>query len=94
MPNKAESLFDPKLFLAKVGEGKTILNLEKNQAVFAQGDIADAVFYKREGLRFSLSPNRAKKPWSESRNPDSSLVKDASMAIRCGFRQRWRWKNA
>jgi CRP/FNR family transcriptional regulator, cyclic AMP receptor protein len=49
LSNKAKSLFDPKLFLAKVGEGKTILNLEKNQTVFAQGEIADAVFYIQKG---------------------------------------------
>src|SRR6201993_3903533 len=42
---KAKALFDPKLFLAKVGEGKAILKLDKNQVVFAQGDVADAVFY-------------------------------------------------
>lgn len=49
MADKARSLFDPKLFLAKVGEGKTILNLEKSQTVFAQGEIADAVFYIQKG---------------------------------------------
>ena len=29
--------FDPKKFLAKVGAGKTILELHKNQHVFQQG---------------------------------------------------------
>jgi CRP/FNR family transcriptional regulator, cyclic AMP receptor protein len=46
---KAKALFDPKLFLAKVGEGKTILKFDKNQVVFAQGDVADAVFYIQKG---------------------------------------------
>jgi CRP/FNR family transcriptional regulator, cyclic AMP receptor protein len=49
MPKAAKGLFDPKLFLAKVGEGKTILKLEKNQTVFAQGDVADTVFYIQKG---------------------------------------------
>src|SRR5438477_8033795 len=49
MPKIAKSLFDPKLFLAKVGEGKTILKFEKNQTVFAQGDVADTVFYIQKG---------------------------------------------
>jgi CRP/FNR family cyclic AMP-dependent transcriptional regulator len=49
MPKAAKALFDPKLFLAKVGEGKTILKLEKNQTVFAQGDVADTVFYIQKG---------------------------------------------
>jgi CRP/FNR family transcriptional regulator, cyclic AMP receptor protein len=44
-----KGLFDPKLFLAKVGEGKTILKFGKNQIVFAQGDAADTVFYIQKG---------------------------------------------
>src|ERR1700752_2618659 len=49
MPRAAKGLFDPKLFLAKVGEGKTILKFDKNQTVFAQGDVADTVFYIQQG---------------------------------------------
>jgi CRP/FNR family cyclic AMP-dependent transcriptional regulator len=41
--------FDPLEFLAKVGAGKTILELHKNQTVFAQGDVADTVFYVQKG---------------------------------------------
>jgi CRP-like cAMP-binding protein len=42
-------LFDPKKFLAKVGEGKTITNYHKDQVIFSQGDVADAVFYIQQG---------------------------------------------
>ena len=41
--------FDPKAFLAKVGAGKTILNIKRNQHVFEQGDVADTVFYIQKG---------------------------------------------
>src|SRR6476660_7975137 len=41
--------FDAKVFLAKVGAGKTILEFRKNQNVFEQGDIADTVFYIQKG---------------------------------------------
>ena len=41
--------FDPKTFLSKVGIGKTILKFEKNQHVFEQGEVADAVFYIQKG---------------------------------------------
>jgi CRP-like cAMP-binding protein len=41
--------FDPKAFLAKVGEGKTILEYSKDQIVFSQGDAADTVFYIQKG---------------------------------------------
>jgi len=46
---QANSEFDPKAFLAKVGDGKTILKLEKNHNVFEQGDVADTVFYIQKG---------------------------------------------
>jgi CRP/FNR family cyclic AMP-dependent transcriptional regulator len=49
MPKAAKNLFDPKQFLAEVGEGKTILKFDKNQIVFSQGDIADTVFYLQNG---------------------------------------------
>lgn len=49
MPNTAKDSFDPKDFLAKVGEGKAILKFDKNQIVFAQGDVADTVFYIQKG---------------------------------------------
>ena len=44
-----QAAFDPKAFLANVGEGKTILEFHKDQVVFAQGDAADAVFYIQKG---------------------------------------------
>jgi CRP/FNR family transcriptional regulator, cyclic AMP receptor protein len=41
--------FNPTAFLAKVGTGKTISRYHKDQIIFAQGDIADTVFYIQEG---------------------------------------------
>jgi CRP/FNR family cyclic AMP-dependent transcriptional regulator len=41
--------FDPKIFLAKVGEGKTIAKYRKDEIVFSQGQVADAVFYVQQG---------------------------------------------
>ena len=41
--------FDPKSFLAKVGEGRSIGEYRKDQIVFSQGDPADAVFYIQKG---------------------------------------------
>jgi CRP/FNR family transcriptional regulator, cyclic AMP receptor protein len=45
----ARKVFDPTLFLAIVGTGKTILKFRKNQHVFEQGDVADRVFYIQKG---------------------------------------------
>ena len=41
--------FDPKNFLAKVGDGKTIAKYQNDRVVFVQGDAADAVFYLQKG---------------------------------------------
>jgi CRP/FNR family transcriptional regulator, cyclic AMP receptor protein len=41
--------FDPQEFLAKVGAGKTISKYRKDQLVFAQGEVADTVFYVQKG---------------------------------------------
>ena len=49
MTPKSKPLFDPKLFLAKVGEGRTIAEYSKDQMVFSQGDPADTVFYIQKG---------------------------------------------
>jgi CRP/FNR family transcriptional regulator, cyclic AMP receptor protein len=41
--------FNPKSFLAMVGEGRSIDTFHKDQIVFSQGDPADAVFYIQKG---------------------------------------------
>jgi CRP/FNR family cyclic AMP-dependent transcriptional regulator len=49
MAKESKVSFDPKKFLAKVGDGKAIAKYEKGQTVFSQGDVADAVFYVQKG---------------------------------------------
>ena len=49
MAGKTNQAFDPKEFLAQVGEGKTILEFRKDEIVFAQGDVANTVFYIQKG---------------------------------------------
>jgi CRP/FNR family transcriptional regulator, cyclic AMP receptor protein len=44
-----KDLFDPQAFLAKVGAGKTISIYRKDQIVFAQGQVADTIFYIQKG---------------------------------------------
>ena len=49
MRKKVTASFDPKKFLAKVGGGKTVSSYRRDQIVFSQGEIADAVFYIQQG---------------------------------------------
>ena len=41
--------FNPGTFLATIGEGRKTVAIPKKQTIFAQGDVADAVFYIQEG---------------------------------------------
>ena len=46
---KGDIAFDPKVFLATVGHGRTVTKHRKGDMVFQQADPADAVFYIRKG---------------------------------------------
>lgn len=41
--------FDPKSFLTLAGMGRSVVEYQQGQAIFLQGDPADAVFYIQEG---------------------------------------------
>jgi CRP/FNR family cyclic AMP-dependent transcriptional regulator len=41
--------FDPRAFLAHVGDGRSISKYSKGRVVFSQGEPADAVFYVQKG---------------------------------------------
>jgi len=41
--------FNPKTFLAKIGEGRSVANYSPDQTIFLQGDPADAIFYIQKG---------------------------------------------
>jgi CRP-like cAMP-binding protein len=49
LADSARTAFNAKAFLAKMGEGKAIINLAKNMPVFTQGEAADTVFYIQSG---------------------------------------------
>ncbi len=41
--------FDPEAFLGRAEPGKSVEKYDKNQKIFSQGDVADAVFFIRTG---------------------------------------------
>ena len=49
MKQKTKQTFDPTVFLAKVGDGKTMMDFRRNQMIFSQGDPANAIFYIQKG---------------------------------------------
>ena len=46
---RIKNSFDPLVFLAKVGTGKTISVYSKDQIIFSQGEVADTIFYLQKG---------------------------------------------
>ena len=49
MPGKQTWPFDPRKFLATIGQGRRVLEFRKKDAIFAQGQPANAVFYIHKG---------------------------------------------
>ncbi len=49
MPPRRKPAFNPKSFLAKIGDGRSFASYSKSQPVFVQGDAADAVFFIQKG---------------------------------------------
>ena len=53
--------FQPEVFLAKSGLGRTIADVKKGQNVFSQGDAANAVFYVQKGkIKLTVISKRGK----------------------------------
>jgi CRP/FNR family transcriptional regulator, cyclic AMP receptor protein len=46
---KRRPSFNPKSFLGKMGEGRSVTTYHEDQIVFSQGEPAEAVFYIRRG---------------------------------------------
>jgi len=58
---KQMKAFDPQAFLAMAGVGRTVLHYSPKQAIFSQGQHADAVFYIQEGrVRLSVLSKQGK----------------------------------
>jgi CRP/FNR family transcriptional regulator, cyclic AMP receptor protein len=95
MARKQPPGFNPKIFLATVGKGKTLLTSLKKTMIFSQGDAADAVFYIQEGQVKSRSrscPNKAKKPLARFCSGVTFWGKGASPGSWCTWPRRPPWK--
>ena len=49
VPAKKKRGFDPRKFLATIGDGRKVVAFPRKQTIFTQGDASDAVFYIQEG---------------------------------------------
>ena len=77
MATKSRPSFDPKSFLAVVGEGRGIGEYRKDQIVFSQGDPADAVFYIQSGkVKVTVVSEQGKEAVVAMLGTNDSSVKD------------------
>jgi CRP/FNR family transcriptional regulator, cyclic AMP receptor protein len=78
MASKQSPSFDPKSFLAKIGEGRSIGKYRKDRIVFSQGDSADAVFYIQQGkVKVTVISEQGKEAVSQCRGRMNSAAKGA-----------------
>ena len=62
--------FDPKVFLATIGEGRKTVLVPKRQTLFSQGDPADTVFYVQRGkIRLTVVAENGKEATIGILNP-------------------------
>jgi CRP-like cAMP-binding protein len=74
VPPKRTTPFNPQTFLAKVGQGKTLLQVRKRQLIFSQGDAAEAVFYVQAGqVKLSVVSQQGKEAVIAMLEPGSFL---------------------
>jgi hypothetical protein len=74
---RRKAKFDPKIFLANVGAGKTISKFRKDQIVFSQGESRTRFFTSSKARSSSLLfPSKARRRWLQSWDQVSSLAKD------------------
>jgi len=72
MTRKAKSPFDPKAFLSKADGGRAISTYREGQAVFSQGDAADAIFYTLDGkVKVTVLSEQGKEAIVAILGPDS-----------------------
>ena len=91
MKKVRKAAFDPKIFLAKVDDGKAISKYQKDQIVFSQGDLADAVFYIQTGtIKLTVVSERGKEAVVGILEPRHFLAKGVSMVTRCGSQRQRR----
>jgi CRP/FNR family cyclic AMP-dependent transcriptional regulator len=61
MKPKRKLPFDPRVFLSKVNGGRTVSGYRKDEIVFSQGDVANAVYYIQEGkIKLTVISERGK----------------------------------
>lgn len=66
-----ETEFDPQIFLAKVGTGRTNLKFGANTVIYGQGDSADAIYFLQKGkVKVTVTSSSGKEAVLAIHGPD------------------------
>ena len=77
-----------------MGHGKTISKYDRDQIVFLQGDVADAIFYIQQGkIKLTVVSERGKEAIVGLLGAGHFLAKAVSMVIRCVSKQLQQLRN-
>jgi CRP/FNR family cyclic AMP-dependent transcriptional regulator len=77
MDSEGKPPFDPIAFLATADGGRTIAKYQMNQIVFAQGDLADSVFYIQDGkVKLTVISEQGKEAVISILGPDEFCGED------------------
>jgi CRP/FNR family transcriptional regulator, cyclic AMP receptor protein len=70
--------FDPRAFLSTVGAGRVLISFRKRQTIYAQGDVADALFVIRKGkVKLSAKSPTGKEAVLDILSDEDFIGKDA-----------------
>jgi CRP/FNR family cyclic AMP-dependent transcriptional regulator len=84
--------FDPKTFLATIGEGRTVVKVSKDQIIYTQGDVADTLFYLQSGrVRLTILSSQGKEAVIGLLNPGDFFGEGclAGQPLRMGAATAW-----
>jgi CRP/FNR family transcriptional regulator, cyclic AMP receptor protein len=76
--------FRPDIFLSEAGLGRKILEIEKDKAIFSQGDPGDAVFYIQKGkVRLAVVSEQGKEATVSMLGRNSFVGEDCIAGVQC-----------
>lgn len=80
--SRTEAVLTPEAFLEKSGLGRKIITTEKDQSVFSQGDVANAIFFIQKGkVKLTVFSKRGKEATIALLGPGSFVGEECVAAI-------------
>ena len=82
MRTSQKARFDPEVFLSKSGLGRKLMDLQKKQVLFSQGDAANTVFYIQRGkVKLTVVSKRGKEATVALLGPGDFVGEECIAAI-------------